>query len=391
MPHAGRVGIYNDDVYRISGEGPHRQLSADRAFLLFACEVGSMFEGVTLLGRAVRSDGPGDYPLPNGVDFFELPAYASLTRVRQVAAALAGTVRGFWRALSSLDIVWVFGPHPLGFILILLAALRRRRVVLGVRGDPLRYYTARLPSRRWRPVLVVVRMMDGTHRLLSRRLRTTIVGSEIARQYRAAPRLHVMTVSLVRATEVAVSPPDRDYSAGIGLLSVGRLELEKNPFLLVDALAELERRAPGRYRLLWIGRGNLEAAVRDRLEELGLMHRIELRGYVPFGPELLELYRSSHIFVHVSLTEGVPQVIVEALACGTPVVATEVGGVSGAVAGGAAGLLVPPANLEALVDAVERMAADAALRQRLVARGLELARETTFEAEAERVATFIAT
>ena len=94
--------------------------------------------------------------------------------------------------------------------------------------------------------------------------------------------------------------------------------------------------------------------------------------------------------MHASLTEGVPQVLVEALACGTAVVASDVGGVRRALDDGRAGLLVPPADVDALVRAVRRLTDDAELRRRLVARGLELARETTLELEAARVAGFVA-
>ena len=118
-----------------------------------------------------------------------------------------------------------------------------------------------------------------------------------------------------------------------------------------------ERRRPGVFRLRWVGLGPLLEDVRARAAELGLADRIELLGYLPF-PELLPHYRDAHAFVHVSFTEGVPQVLNEALACGLPVVGTDVGGVSEALDGGRAGLLVPPSDRDALVEAVLRVADD---------------------------------
>jgi glycosyltransferase involved in cell wall biosynthesis len=185
------------------------------------------------------------------------------------------------------------------------------------------------------------------------------------------------------------APGERDWSGEIVLLTVGRIDAEKNPFLVVEALAELNRRRPGRFRLRWVGVGPLAEDVRRRAAEAGVGDRFELPGYMPFGPELLDLYRGAHAFVHVSLTEGVPQVLTEALASGTPIVATDVGGVAAALEDGAAGLLVPPDDEDALVEAVLRLADDAELRARLVERGLELARGRTLEAEAERVARFL--
>ena len=71
-------------------------------------------------------------------------------------------------------------------------------------------------------------------------------------------------------------------------------------------------------------------------------------GFIPYGDELLGHYREAHAFVHVALTEGVPQVLYEAMGSGLPIVATDVGGISAALAGGERGLLVPPRNPGAL-------------------------------------------
>ena len=125
-----------------------------------------------------------------------------------------------------------------------------------------------------------------------------------------------MTVTLVRAADVLPKIPERDWSGELELRTVGRLEQEKNPFLLIDILAELERREPGRYRLTWIGRGPLESEFAERTATAGLDSQVELAGYVPFGAELLDRYRRAHTFVHVSLTEGVPQVLIEASPAG---------------------------------------------------------------------------
>ena len=176
----------------------------------------------------------------------------------------------------------------------------------------------------------------------------------------------------------------------VDLLTVGRLETEKNPLLLVDALARLEAAEPGRFHLTWVGRGPLETEVTQRIREHGLGDRVTVRSYVPFGPELLDLYRRADLFVHVSLSEGFPKVLIEAYASATPIVATDVGGVRAALDDGAAGLLVPPANLDALVRGIRQLADDPELQDAFVARGLELVQGLTMEAQADRVARFIA-
>jgi glycosyltransferase involved in cell wall biosynthesis len=392
-PPPRRLGIYNDGPFALIDVGDQPRIAPDPAdfpFLTFACAVGSNFASTVVLGRSERAPVTDALLLPPGLALVELPSYDRLLRLGQVVRATPGTLRAFWRALSLVDVVWAFGPHPFVFLLVVLAFLRRRRVVLGVRQDTVAYFRARLPNSRWRPAMLAVHVWHLGFRMLARKLRATVVGNEIARAYGGErDTLLVMTVSLVRDEDVVVNPPDRDWNDAIELLTVGRIEQEKNPLLLVEALAALERKCPGRYRLTWIGTGPLEDAVTRRARELGISDQIELRGFVPFGPALLESYRRAHVFVHVSLTEGVPAVLIEALASATPIVATAVGGVAAALDRGNAGVLVPPSDLDALVSALLSIVDDAERRERLVRRGIELAHKCTLDSQAARVARFI--
>ena len=89
------------------------------------------------------------------------------------------------------------------------------------------------------------------------------------------------------------------------------------------------------------------------------------------------------------MTEGLPQVLYEAMGSGLPIVATDVGGVREALDDGRAGLIVPPRDLQAVVDAVLRLDSDPELRRRLAGRALRLSEEVTIESQSERAASFI--
>jgi glycosyltransferase involved in cell wall biosynthesis len=385
-----RLGIYVDDVYRIvrTPDGP--RYSTDRAFLIFACEVGSRFADIALFGRGVDASEPSDYGLPERVRLVRLPHYGSLTELSRVSRTAAGTLRAMWKGLSDVDVVWAFGPHPFAIGLVLMAILRGRSAVLGVRQETLAYYRSRLPNKAWTPILGFIRTIDATYSLLARGVPVIAVGTTVANRYRKAKRRLTIMVSLVRDSDVLREPPRRDWTGEIELMTVGRLEPEKNPLLVVEILARLDAPPGGRYHLTWVGRGAMEDSVRRKAEELGVADRITLHGYVPFGEPLFALYRRAHVFLHVSLTEGVPQVLVEALASGTPVVATDVGGVRTAVGRGEAALLVPPRDADAIVAAVDRLVVDDEVRVRVIEKGLALARKHTLEREADRVAAFIA-
>jgi len=131
----------------------------------------------------------------------------------------------------------------------------------------------------------------------------------------------------------------------------------------------------------------MRADLEERLRELGVADHAEVLGYLPVHGGLRDAYRESHALVHVSFTEGLPQVLFEAFAAGLPVLATAVGGVPEAVTGDA--LLMPPEDVDAAVDGLERIVRDSALRERLVRSGLRRARESTLQAESRRVARFL--
>jgi glycosyltransferase involved in cell wall biosynthesis len=135
------------------------------------------------------------------------------------------------------------------------------------------------------------------------------------------------------------------------------------------------------------GDGPLRDDLDLRLRDLGIREHADFVGYVPVEDGLLDLYRSSHLVLHCSWTEGVPQVLYEAFAQRVPVVATDVGGVRAAADGAA--LLVPPGDAEAAATALETLAADEGLRDRLVEAGVARAREESLEAGTRRVARFL--
>ena len=215
-----------------------------------------------------------------------------------------------------------------------------------------------------------------------------VVGPEIAAHYAGARSLLEITVSLVSEDELVPAGValKRSYGDELRVISVGRLEAEKNPLLLADVLARLGQ-SGDRWRLTVCGEGAMRAMLEDRLRELGIADRAELLGYVPFGPRLLALYRDSHALLHVSWTEGLPQVLVEAFAAGLPVVATDVGGVAKAV--GEAVRLVPPGDAGAAAAELQAIAADSGLREKLVRAGHDYAAARTVTAEVKRLGEFL--
>jgi glycosyltransferase involved in cell wall biosynthesis len=163
------------------------------------------------------------------------------------------------------------------------------------------------------------------------------------------------------AAECPASPGQ--HGGAVRVLTVGRIEREKGHRVLLDALNSLKRRGMTVHWTL-VGDGSLRDSLRRRVEDLGLGGQVVLSGNVG-QDRIRSCYLDAHLFCLPSLGEGVPVVLMEAMASGLPVVASQIMGVPELVEHGVSGLLVPPGRPEALADAIEGLARDPGLRRRM--------------------------
>jgi sugar transferase (PEP-CTERM/EpsH1 system associated) len=142
---------------------------------------------------------------------------------------------------------------------------------------------------------------------------------------------------------------------------VGRLEAVKDQLTLVQAFNELCLHRPDdkRLRLVLIGDGSLRDKIKGLVAQEGILDRVWLAGTREDVPQLLS---ALDVFVLPSLAEGISNTILEAMACGLPVVATRVGGNEELVVGGETGFLVPRADPQAMASALLDYVDHAALR-----------------------------
>jgi glycosyltransferase involved in cell wall biosynthesis len=156
-------------------------------------------------------------------------------------------------------------------------------------------------------------------------------------------------------------PPREELQRSFGfngatLAFAGRLTAQKSLVRALDAVA-----AADGVQLVIAGEGPDREPLERRARELGIAERVRFLGPQPRA-RVVELFRAADAAILSSSWENFPHTVVEALAVGTPVLATDAGGVGEVVRDGVNGLLVSPAEL---ADAVRRYFSDAALRERL--------------------------
>jgi glycosyltransferase involved in cell wall biosynthesis len=178
------------------------------------------------------------------------------------------------------------------------------------------------------------------------------------------------------------------------ILAVGRLVEKKGYPYLIDACRLLIDRGYA-VRLRIVGGGEMKDALRRHIAQVGLKERVELLGARP-QDEVIDLYRTATVFALPCVVlengdrDGIPNVLVEAMRLGLPVVSTAVSGIPELVVDEESGLLVPPRDVQALASALARLLDDPDLRARLAAAAAHrVTRQFDLAANAARLKTLL--
>ena len=169
------------------------------------------------------------------------------------------------------------------------------------------------------------------------------------------------------------APTDRAPGGRLAITCIGTLHEVKGQRYLIDAAAELVRRNVD-VGIRFVGDGPDRQALEDRARSLGIADRIDFLG-LRTRTEVVALLGEADILVAPSVPtaagkrEGLPVVLIEAMAAGVPVVASHLSGIPELVENEVTGLTVPPGDSTAIADAIARLAADPALGRRLSAAG----------------------
>jgi glycosyltransferase involved in cell wall biosynthesis len=290
------------------------------------------------------------------------------------------------RVLSGHDVVHINKTHPRNSLPGVIAAwLSGARVIVATEhlGQP---PDSHYPLGR----LIITTYVRLTNMMIDR----TIAVSELSREmlldnYRipeskivAIPngidvgRFENVDPGPVRA-ELGLTPEDRVA------LFIGRLTARKGHSVAIDAFPDVLAGVP-EAKMVFVGNGELEDEFRSRVSAMGLEDRVIVAGFRRDIPELLA---ASSALILPSEKECLPLSILEAMAAGLPVVATDVGGISEAVEDGVTGLLIEPRDPGGLARALVRVLGDREEAEAMGRAGLEKARHE-FSIEATMTAVF---
>jgi glycosyltransferase involved in cell wall biosynthesis len=356
--------------------------------------VTSRFERVRLLCRVEDAEEgnraqAGSVPFPERFTVLTVAAgRLPRGRLSQITEIFAIAPRVL-RRVRQADLVYARHQGIPVFQLAALCALLLGKDLIVTIGGSIRksFLLRRGPGKRPGPAnRFKAALFSGLDRLSVKRADLALINGTGLRA-ELGGRGHVFA-SHVFGREEIFTRADTCTGAAIRWLYTGTLSLEKGVDTLLEALA-LARAEDKRHTLTLAGKDPEPPAWLDAMiASCNLTGQVHYRGAVPFGHELLELYRRSDVFVFPSLHEGMPKSPMEALSQSLPVVTTAAGG-GEYIRSGENGLVVAENDPHALAVAVKRLASDGALRKRLITAGRKTAARNTCDIHEESVAGII--
>jgi glycosyltransferase involved in cell wall biosynthesis len=283
------------------------------------------------------------------------PRYIVLPKIGMAThgvSMFAGTFLEMFNRLKTADydLIDAHYVYPDGFAAMLLAGILKKPVVVSARGSDINQFSE---FKMIRPLIQQVLLRANGLIAVSQSLKDkmvqlgcgtdnlAVVGNGVDPQkFRPRPQMEMR--------QKLGLPSDRPI-----VLGVGNLNENKGFHILIEAVSRLRSRG---VILLIIGEGPRRSDLEQQVLKAGLKDTVKLIGTIPHG-ELSAWYSAADVLCLASAREGCPNVVLEAMACGCPVVGTRVGGIPELVVSPAFGTLVersPEAFEAALVDALTR-------------------------------------
>ena len=290
----------------------------------------SMVEGVDIIrvpARRARPDRSG---------LFEMATY-----VASAAIALPRVLR-----VERPDAAIVFFSMPCGPLGLLAYKWAHVPYIVSLRGadvpsDEVKRFTSHYKvlrpviGRLWRDANALVAVSNGLR----------------SHAEQITPDIPIQVISNAIDLSQFTPPRQREADGPVRLLYVGRFTVAKNVQTLVEAVAELAGREVGDFELELVGEGAQRPALERMVAERGLARRVHFADWIP-RDRIADHYRRADIFATATTWEGMPNTVLEAMACGLPIVGSQAPGLQELVEDSVNGYLVPIKDAEAMADAL---------------------------------------
>ncbi len=291
--------------------------------------------------------------------------------------------------LKKTEITWIRLPSPIGYLTVFLAKMLNIPIIIHIAGDIRNIWKTGKHPLIFRPLIKFGALFfNFIQKFLTRNNLTLITGKEIYDYYIKTSKRCYEFIDILLSKNDIVREDNKIYKKYENkkefiVCFVGRLDHGKGVEGLIEVIKIMHKKYP-LLKLKIIGDGPLRDYVK---KEAKMNDFIEWKGFIPFGPDLLKEYRTSHVFVFPtdSYPEGFPRVIIEALSQGVPVIASKIASVRYLLQNNYNALLFAPKDFKNLKNLIERLILNPKLVKNLIKNGLNITCKFTLENQLENI------
>lgn len=289
--------------------------------------------------------------LINGVKIYRLPALRRRSNQSSVHEMITFILSGIWHRNSVLrrfqpPVIIAFLGIPSGLVAWWYWRKNKIPYIISLRGgdvpgtqpEQLKLYHSickPLIKNIWQEAKYVVANSKGLRELASRTMKEKVI------------------LTIPNGVDLTTYKPrgEKGATESVRLLYAGRVSMEKRLDLLIEALTELKHL---NWKLQIVGEGPELKELKQQVIRNELTERVEFSGWKR-QEELVKIYQQADVFVFPSTSEGMPNVVLEAMACGLPVITSKIPGCEELVEDGVNGFLIKPRNKEQLKVALIKL------------------------------------
>lgn len=300
----------------------------------------------------------------DGVEVHRIPVLRQRLEYSSTFEMGSFLISGLWYSLFEArdfkpDIVHIFFGVPDGPIGWLLKRVYRLPYLISLRG-------ADVPSDEVKRFAKHYKLLRPLVRRLWQDADAVVAVSNGLRDYafQTTPELPIEVITNAIELSVFTPPAHRNGDGPVKLLFVGRFNAFKNVEKLIEAAGRLKDMGVDNFELQLVGEGERRARVEQLVVAEGLTKRVRFLGWVG-REDIVEQYRQADLFVTATTWEGMPNTVLEGMACGLPVVATRASGLEELVREGVNGYLVNINDPGALADRLAKLISNPYERRRM--------------------------
>lgn len=376
-----KIGLYTEASY----SGELESIFTSDIFILFIRKV-LLGHEIHIIGRYSENNKLGKYRLINRAEpFYKLSYYKNIPELMLTFPIYI--LRNF-QALNNyikiIDHLLIAVPSPLSLFFLYLAKKNNKSISIFIRQETIELIKNRYPKSRF--PLIFAKFLEWLLILFLKRnpyIPVFTFGSVITDKYKNITSNVIPLADTRYSLSDVVSESNIkkiDWTNEIKLIFVGRIEKGKGIEKLLETLRNLKE---FNIILTIVGDGNKKAEYMELAKQYEIQNQISFKGFIPFGEDLLRIIKEHDLFILPSLSEGLPQVILESMACGVLVLASNIGGIPQIVKNDINGFTFNPQSSTELQDLILKLQKSKFDNTLMCINALKTAKEYSCESQAE--------